>query len=198
MNDHPFMLYQACKSPYSFYDTPIVYTLTLDNVLLFIYFFILMGGNFYLFLFLKSQTENNKALTTVDKKKERKRNFVSAKSGIICGFVLMISSFVYSIFYGLKVFTWTKYLLLLIFFAICENQLNLNCGTKALIIALYNDFIICIISPIAAVIGNPIIQNKILKKSKEISTRWIQIQPFGPNLRQVLSLADLGGRYSRG
>ena len=166
------------------------------NVLLFIYFFILMGGNFYLFLFLKSQTENNKALTTVDKKKERKRNFVSAKSGIICGFVLMISSFVYSIFYGLKVFTWTKYLLLLIFFALCENQLNLNCGTKALIIALYNDFIICIISPIAAVIGNPIIQKKILKKLKEIATRWIQ--PNGPNMRQVLSLADLGGRYSRG
>ena len=46
-----------------------------------------MGGNFYLFLFLKSQTENNIALTPVDKKKERKRNFVSAKSGIICGFV---------------------------------------------------------------------------------------------------------------
>ena len=188
------MLYQACKGPYSFYDTPIVYTLTLDNVLLFIYFFILMGGNFYLFLFLKSQTENNKALTPVDKKKERKRNFVSAKSGIICGFVLVISSFLYSIFYGVKVFTWTEYFLLLIwFFALFENQLNLNCGTKALIISLYNDFIICIISPIAAVIGNPIIQNKILKKSKEIATGWIQ--PYGPNLRQVFSLTDLGGPY---
>lgn len=97
------MLYQACKRPYSFYDTPLVYTLPVDSVLLFIYFFTIIIGNFYLFLFLKSQTENNKALTRVDQKKERKRNFVSAKSGIICAFVLAVSTFVYSISYGLKV-----------------------------------------------------------------------------------------------
>ena len=103
MNDHPFLLYQACMRPYSFYDTPLFYTLKLDSVLLFIYHFINIIGNVYLFLFLQSQTENNTALSSVDKKKERKRNFVSAKSGIICGFVLAISTFVYTIFYGLKV-----------------------------------------------------------------------------------------------
>ena len=97
------MLYQACKRPFSFYDTPLGYTLPLDSILLFIYYLTIIVGNFYLFLFLKSQTENNKALTSVDKKKERKRNFVSAKSGIISGFVLAMSIFVYSIFYGLKV-----------------------------------------------------------------------------------------------
>ena len=102
-NDHPFMLYQACKRPFSFYDTPLGYTLPLDSILLFIYYLTIIVGNFYLFLFLKSQTETNKALTSVDKKKERKRNFVSAKSGIISGFVLAMSIFVYSIFYGLKV-----------------------------------------------------------------------------------------------
>ena len=103
MNDHPFLLYQACMRPYSFYDTPLLYTLKLDSALLFIYNFIIIIGNVYLFLFLQSKTENNTALNSVDKKKERKRNFVSAKSGIICGFVLAISTFVYSIFYGLKV-----------------------------------------------------------------------------------------------
>ena len=103
MNDHPFLLYQACMRPYSFYDTPLLYTLKLDSALLFIYNFIIIIGNVYLFLFLQSKTENNTALNSVDKKKERKRNFVSAKSGIICGFVLAISTFVYSFFYGLKV-----------------------------------------------------------------------------------------------
>ena len=103
MNDHPFLLYQACMRPYSFYDTPLLYTLKLDSALSIIYYVILIIGNVYLFLFLQSQTENNTALNSVDKKKERKRNFVSAKSGIICGFVLAISTFVYTIFYGLKV-----------------------------------------------------------------------------------------------
>ena len=151
--------------PYSFYDTPLFYTLKLDSVLLFIYHFINIIGNVYLFLFLQSQTENNTALSSVDKKKERKRNFVSAKSGIICGFVLAISTFVYTIFYGLKVHYHMNTLILIsniLFFY--ENQLNINCGTKALILALYNDFILCIISPISAVIGNPIIQKKFLKK----------------------------------
>ena len=113
MNDHPFLLYQACiMRPYSFYDTPLLYTLKLDSALLFIYNIIIIIGNVYLFLFLQSQTENNTALSSVDKKKERKRNFVSAKSGIICGFVLAISTFVYTIFYGLKVHfninSWSK------------------------------------------------------------------------------------------
>ena len=45
------------------------------------------------------------------------------------------------------------------------NQLNIDCGTKALIIALYNDCILCIISPISAVIGNPIIQKKVSEEA---------------------------------
>ena len=101
MNDHPFMLYQACVKPYSLYDAPIFKALPLDSALAFIYFFIIVIGNYYLFLFLKSQMQNNKALTSVDKKKDRKKNLVNAKSGIISGFVLLISTLVYSILYGL-------------------------------------------------------------------------------------------------
>ena len=102
------MLYQACIRPYSFYEPPLVEFLIgrdfgLDFVLLLTYHFIVVSGNFYLFLFLKSQTEKNTSLTGVDKKKERKRNLASAKTGIISGFVLVISLFVYCITYGLKV-----------------------------------------------------------------------------------------------
>ena len=112
--DHPFMLYQACIRPYSFYEPPLE-LLTgrdfgFDCVLLLTYHFIVVIGNFYLFLFLKSQTENNTSLTGVDKKKERKRNFTSAKTGIISGFVMVISILIYSISYGLKVFWIQQYI----------------------------------------------------------------------------------------
>ena len=102
-NDHPFMLYHACMNPHSFYDTSILGVMVLDNALLLTYQFILISGNFYLFFFLWSQTKNNTALTVIDRKKERKRNFVNAKTGIICAFWLPVTYVLYSILYGLKV-----------------------------------------------------------------------------------------------
>ena len=77
--------------------------MVLDNALLLTYHFILISGNFYLFFFLWTQTKNNKALTVVDRKKERKRNFVNAKTGMICAFWLPVTFVLYSILYGLKV-----------------------------------------------------------------------------------------------
>ena len=77
--------------------------MVLDNALLLTYHFILISGNFYLFFFLWTQTKNNKALTVVDRKKERKRNFVNAKTGMICAFWLPVTYVLYSILYGLKV-----------------------------------------------------------------------------------------------
>ena len=77
--------------------------MVLDNALLLTYHFILISGNFYLFFFLWTQTKNNKALTVVDRKKERKRNFVNAKTGMICAFWLPVTYALYGILYGLKV-----------------------------------------------------------------------------------------------
>ena len=102
-NEHPFMLYHACMNPLSFYDTSILGVMVLDNAFLITYQFILITGNFYLFFFLWSQTENNIALNVVDRKKERKRNFVNAKTGMICAFWLPVTFVLYSILYGLKV-----------------------------------------------------------------------------------------------
>ena len=54
---------------------------------------------------VRSHTEHNSALTEVDRKKERKRNFVSAKTGFITVFELVFSYFFFGIFYGFKVKT---------------------------------------------------------------------------------------------
>ena len=90
-------------NPLSFYDTSILGVMVLDNAFLITYQFILITGNFYLFFFLWSQTENNIALNVVDRKKERKRNFVNAKTGMICAFWLILAYLFYGILYGLKV-----------------------------------------------------------------------------------------------
>ena len=102
-NDHPFMLYHACMNPHSFYETSVLGVMVLDNALLLTYHFILISGNFYLFFFLWTQTKNNRALNVVDRKKERKRNFVNAKTGMICAFWLPVTYALYGILYGLKV-----------------------------------------------------------------------------------------------
>ena len=102
--DHPFLLYHACIDPYSFYDIPIFKLLIIDNAMNFFYQAITVLGNVYVWKYLRGQTENNMALKEVDKKKERKRNFVPAKNGIRTAMALIFSYFWHSIFYGFKVF----------------------------------------------------------------------------------------------
>ena len=77
--------------------------LTIDGGFLTVYHSLLIYSNFHLFFFLSSQTEKNMALNVVDKKKERKRNFVNAKTGMICAFWLPVHLILYSTLYGLKV-----------------------------------------------------------------------------------------------
>ena len=101
--DHPFLLYHACIDPYSFYDIPIFKLLIIDNVMNFFYQVITVLGNIYVWIYLRGHTENNMALKEVDKKKERKRNFVPAKNGIRTAMALIFSYFYHSIFYGFEV-----------------------------------------------------------------------------------------------
>ena len=77
--------------------------MTLDGGIVIVYHCLLIFGNFRLFCFLSSQTEKNVSLNVVDKKKERKRNFVNAKTGMICLFWLPVHLILYGTLYGLKV-----------------------------------------------------------------------------------------------
>ena len=54
--------------------------------------------------FLNLHTENNRSLREVDKKKERKKNFVTGKNTIITSAAVMFSYIYIGISYGLKVF----------------------------------------------------------------------------------------------
>ena len=77
----------------------------IDGGIVIVYHCLLIYGNFRLFYFLSSQTERNIALNVVDKKKERKRNFVSAKTGMICSFWLPVHLILYGTLYGFQVKT---------------------------------------------------------------------------------------------
>ena len=101
--DHPFLLYKACMDPFSFYDVLFTEVLFMDNLLLFIYDLVIVLGNLYLWRFLNGQTEKNRSLREVDKKKERKRNFVTAKNSVITSAATIFSYLFIGISYGLKV-----------------------------------------------------------------------------------------------
>ena len=102
-DDHPFQLYQACMNPFSFHDIPLTELPILDNFLIFIYDLIIVLGNLYMWKFLNLQTENNRSLREVDKKKERKKNFVPGINSIITSAAVMFSYIYLAISYNLKV-----------------------------------------------------------------------------------------------
>ena len=101
--DHPFLIYHACIDPYSYYDIPIFKLLIIDNAMICFYQLITVIGNIYVWKYLRGKTETNIALKEVDKKKERKRNFTSAKNGIRTAVAMVFSYFYNSIFYGFQV-----------------------------------------------------------------------------------------------
>ena len=101
--DHPFLLYQACIDPFSFYDVNITKVLPWDNFLIFVYDLVIVLGNLYLWKYLSGKTETNHALGEVDRKKERKRNFVTAKNGVITSAATVFTYIFCGIFYSLKV-----------------------------------------------------------------------------------------------
>ena len=140
----PMLLYQACTNPNGFYTFPpytiypliwlIILSSTITNI----------TCNILLFKYLQNITEKTSARSEVDKKKDRKRNFVSARIGVI------IVSF--SIVY---------------FFAVMANYTisfkHLDNGARAFLNAIFVDFSHCLIAPFIMVKGSDAIKRKISK-----------------------------------
>ena len=81
----PLLLHQACKNPFSEYSIPFYKLMPFQQLMLYVYIYIIIHSNLYLYKFLKNQTDTRNNLATankVDKKKDRKRNFVPAQTGI--------------------------------------------------------------------------------------------------------------------
>ena len=101
----------------------------------------------------------------MDRKKERKRNFVSAKTGFLTGLEPVFSYFFFSIFYAFKVSLRGEYIQVCTRFLV---QINIDAGTKAFLCAIYNDLFPCIINPIIMVYGSSVIKRKVFSTIKDV------------------------------
>ena len=153
IKSYPFMLHQACLNPYGSYEVNLFSVMPLDQAMSYVYSFITIWSNLYLARFLKEQEENNSALSTADRKKDRKKNLIPAKTGTYSVILMVFTVILYTFLYGLS----TKF------------GVKLDTGTKALLIAVYNDFVTEIVNPCIIMWGAPTIKRKIMKVGKKIA-----------------------------
>ena len=78
----PTLLFQSCVDPYAEHNIALYKIMPIDLFLLYVYHAAIVGSNVYLYLYLRKQTENNRAIKDSDKIKEKRRNFIPAQSGI--------------------------------------------------------------------------------------------------------------------
>ena len=97
----PFILYNACLDPYTInFSKPFTEVMFFNQLIVYIFDFINIGSNLFLWRFLKKHEVSNTAAKTVsDKKKERKRNFVPANVGIFSIFLFFVNAAIFSIIY---------------------------------------------------------------------------------------------------
>ena len=120
-----------------------------DQSLFYFYCLTIIFSNIYLFKYLKNKTETSTATNEADKKKERKRNFVPAKTGFISLVALVLGTLIYNFIYNYSAFTNRK----------------MDSGTRGFIINAWNDFFDWILSPCALLYGTASTRRK-LKKLK--------------------------------
>ena len=84
----PTLLFQACIAPYEKHNLPLFKLMPVDQALIYFYNGLVIYCNAQLYFYLRTQTETNVALKEADRKRDRKRNFVSARFSIIHTFFL--------------------------------------------------------------------------------------------------------------
>ena len=95
----------------------------------------------------RKQEKNNVALSRADQKKGRMKNLIPAKTGTYAIFIMIFSTVIVSLVYGLS----------------SIFGMELDTGTKALINAIYNDFVSVVANPCIIMWGAPTIKLKINK-----------------------------------
>ena len=106
LKNYPLMLHQACLNPYAKYTLSMIRLMPMDQFLLYMYAFIIVFSNFYLYRFLKTQAEINKASKMI--KNHQHKNFVPARTGFVFVFVIIITTVYYNLIYNLEYWTGNK------------------------------------------------------------------------------------------
>ena len=138
----PMILYEACLNPEGNFTLPLYKVLPLNQFIIFLCTFTNISCNIFLSFYLNEKSENNTAVAEVDKKKDRKRNFVPAKTGILVFGIYILSMGVFLTTYGYK-------------------SEKLDSATRAFVNAAYSDFHHCISSPLIILLGSKDAKNKI-------------------------------------
>ena len=154
----PMVLYQACLDPWHEFIFPLKKVMPLNHFIIFLCNAVNVSCNLFLYRFLANETKNNSAINEVDRKKDRKRNFVPASIGMIVfifhGFGVMLFMITYT--YNSKIF---------------------DSATRAFLNAAFADCIHCIISPVILIYGsrdarrkyNEILSNLVAKARPTLS-----------------------------
>jgi len=146
----PLMMFQACVNPYSYYSSNVMKVMPFDQCLIYLYCLVFICSNFYLYVFLNKQNERNIAKKESDVIRDRKRNFVSARTGFAGVILTFVGIFYVYFMYNFEYWTF-------------DSFGSLDSSTKAYLIALYADGLDCIIHPCVLLSGAPSVR-KALKK----------------------------------
>ena len=131
----PMILYEACLDPGGNFTLPLYKVFPLNQFLIFLCIVTNVSCNIFLSFYLTEKSENNTAVREVDRKKDRKRNLVPAKTGLLVFVFYIMSMLVFMTTYAYK-------------------SEKLDSATRAFINSVYADFHHCVSSPLVILLGS--------------------------------------------
>ena len=151
------ILYEACLDPGGNFTLPLYKVFPLNQFLIFLCIVTNVSCNIFLSFYLTEKSENNIAVREVDRKKDRKRNLVPAKTGLLVFVFYIMSMLVFMTTYAYK-------------------SEKLDSATRAFINSVYADFHHCVSSPLVILLGS----TDAKKKLSHILNSGLQIvkRPF--------------------
>ena len=140
----PWVLYHACLDPWSKFQFPFNKLMPVNQMILHMSSMINICCNLWLCRYLSKMTLRNTALQAKDRKRDRKRNLLPAKIGLI-------SLVFYVLTYCFFMFTYS------------HKSTNLDSATRAFFNAAYADFFHCLYFPLVTIYGSAEARERIWK-----------------------------------
>ena len=131
----------------------------IDQAMIYSYSLVEVSSNIWLYKFLKSQLNTNTAIKDIDVKKNRQRNIIPAKVGILNAIGLIVTYIFYIIIYSIpngrliNLDTGTRSVI----FVTCKIMFYL---IRSYILTVFHDLLPCIICPGVVIFNSPMIKSK--------------------------------------